>query len=161
MPAFDAEEELSHLIRRWLNKDLPAKTGIIVNCEVKVERFGRAKLDIKIEAISKDRFAPRRIALIVEVKRCSHSDVATASKTQLVDGYLVEQGLTHGIYLVGWYGSKRGPAAKWSSREDAGLCVGNWAKTSSGGEHTATGFILDCRLPELMAPSQRSKVRLR
>lgn len=48
---------------------LPAKTGIIVNCEVKVERFGHGRLDIKIEAISKERMAPQRIALIIEVKR--------------------------------------------------------------------------------------------
>jgi hypothetical protein len=153
------EEVMSHLIRRWLNKDLPAKTGTIVNCEVKVERFGHGKLDIKIEAISTDRLAPRRLALIVEVKRCSHSNVATACKTQLVNGYLAKQGLTHGIYLVGWFGSQYGPAAKWGSTEDARLCVQTWADASSSGGLTVTGFVLDCRWPELVAPSQRVKRR--
>ena len=85
------EEELSHLVRRWLNNDLSANTGIIVNCEVKVERFGRGKLDIKVEAVSKDKLAPRRLALIIEVKRCSHPDVATASQTQLANGYLADE----------------------------------------------------------------------
>jgi hypothetical protein len=151
------EEELSHLVRRWLNKDLPAKTGIIVNCEVKVERFGRGKLDIKVEAISKSSLAPRKMALIIEVKRCSHSDINTACKTQLVAGYLGEQGLTHGIYLVGWFGSQHGPAAKWKNREDAFLCVEKWANTASRDTLTAKGFVLDCRLPILIAPSKRTK----
>jgi hypothetical protein len=149
------EEELSHLVRRWLNKDLPANTGIIINCEVKVERFGRGKLDIKVEAVSKDKSAPRRLALIIEVKRCSHPDVATASKTQLANGYLADQGLTHGIYLVGWYDLGCGQTAKWRNRVDAEHCVANWADTSSQAALTVKGFVLDCRLPELVAPSKR------
>jgi hypothetical protein len=149
------EEELSHLVRRWLNKDLPANTGIIVNCEVKVERFGRGKMDIKVEAVSKDKLAPRRLALIIEVKRCSHPDIATASKTQLANGYLTDQGLTHGIYLVGWYGLGCGQTAKWRSRVDAEHYVEKLADTSSQGAVTVKGFVLDCRLPELVAPSKR------
>jgi hypothetical protein len=151
------EEELSHLIRRWLNKDLPAKNGAIINCEVKVQRFGRGKLDIKVEAISKSPSAPRRMALIIEVKRCCHSDVHAACKTQLVDGYLDEQGHTHGVYLVGWFGSPRGPCAKWSSREQALRCVQTWADNACRDGLSVRGFILDCRLPNLLAPSKRIK----
>jgi hypothetical protein len=148
------EEELSHMVRRWLSKDLPANTGIIVNCEVKVERFGHGKLDIKVEAVSKDKLAARRLALIIEVKRCSHPNVATACKTQLAKGYLADQGLTHGIYLVGWYGLKSGQTSKWRSRMDAEKCVENWANTSIQGLLTVKGFVLDCRLPNLAAPSR-------
>jgi hypothetical protein len=153
------EEELSHLVRRWLNKDLPAKTGIIVNCEVKVERFGLGKLDIKVEAVTKDAAMARRIAVVIEVKRCNHRDVATACKSQLISGYLVEQGLTHGIYLVGWFGSDNGPAAKWRTRDDARRCVVNWATDASKPGRTASGFLLDCHLPAPTAPSQRAKKR--
>jgi hypothetical protein len=156
-PTPKREEALSDLVRRWLKRDLPAKTGIIVNCEVKVERFGKGKLDIKIEAISQHGVTFRRIALIVEVKRCNHRDVATACKTQLVNGYLKRQGLTHGIYLVGWFGSKQGPAKKWTACEQASSCVSEWATVASEPGLTVRGFVLDCRLPNLPAPSLRNQ----
>jgi len=149
------EEEVSNLIRRWLNKDLPSKTGIIVNCEVKVERFGRGRLDIKVEAFSKSVLAPRKLTVIVEVKRCSHANVATACQTQLVDGYLQGEGLTHGIYLVGWFGSKRGQCKRWKSMDDARRCISAWVEAATKAPFTVKGFLLDCQFPDLTAPSQR------
>ena len=156
-PSPKREEELSHLVRRWLNKDLPAKTGIIVNCEVKVERFGHGKLDLKVEAVTKEAAMARRIAVVIEVKRCSHSEVATACESQLVKGYLEEQGLTHGIYLIGWYGSSDGSAKKWHARDEARRCVASWAADASKAGRSASGFLLDCRLPAPTAPSQRAR----
>jgi len=49
-----------------------------------VERFGKGRLDIKIEAAQRHSIVPRRLALVIEVKRCSHRDVATACADQLV-----------------------------------------------------------------------------
>jgi hypothetical protein len=152
------EELLSHLIRRWLDKDLAGKSGIVVNCEVKLKRFGRGKVDIKVQAFARGQSIQRRMTLIIEVKRCSHPDIANACQTQLAECYLAGQGLTHGIYLVGWFGSKRGAVAKWKSFEDARQTVEKWANTSTSSSATITGFVLDCRLPDMAGPTSRKKV---
>jgi hypothetical protein len=152
-----SEEVLSNLIRKWLAKDLDGDAGIIINCEVKVERFGRGKVDVKVQAVSSDRSVPRRITLIIEVKRSSHHHIARACKSQLVDSYLVDQGLTHGIYLVGWYGSKQGESVNWRTRAGAQKCVQRWADASRTGDTTVAGFLLDCRLRDSSGPTRRMK----
>ena len=58
--------------------------------------------DIKIQAPSID---GSRLTVIIEVKWSDHRDVSTSLIDQLGKGYLLENGLTHGIYLVGWSGA--------------------------------------------------------
>lgn len=57
--------------------------------------------DIKIETTSID---GKPLTLIIEVKWSDHREVSTSLVEQLGRQYLLENGLTHGIYLVGWCG---------------------------------------------------------
>jgi len=43
------------------------------------------------------------LAVVLEVKRHYHADVASALEDQLVKDYLIGYQRTHGIYIVGWY----------------------------------------------------------
>jgi hypothetical protein len=57
--------------------------------------------DLKIETASLD---GKPLTLIIEVKWSDNDEVSTSLVEQLGKGYLLENGLTHGIYLVGWCG---------------------------------------------------------
>jgi hypothetical protein len=54
-------------------------------------------------AIGANSSALQNVTIVIEVKGCWNADVRTAVKWQLVDGYLRPNGLTHGIYLAGWF----------------------------------------------------------
>jgi len=62
--------------------------------------------DVKIQTLS---VSGRPLTVIVEIKWSDHPDVSTGQIEQLAKQYLLENGLTHGIYLVGWCGE----AAPW------------------------------------------------
>ncbi|HYU33897.1 MAG TPA: hypothetical protein VEW48_17225, partial [Thermoanaerobaculia bacterium] len=66
--------------------------------------------DIKIQAPSID---GTRLTVIIEIKWSDHRDVSTSLATQLGEDYLLQNGLTQGIYLVGWTGATR----RWPDRE--------------------------------------------
>jgi len=101
------EADLSdYLVNRL--RDLLSATGIIANREVQigVERVKGAdqRTDIQVEATIPD--GPGRtttVTVLIEVKGCWNRELHTAMETQLRDRYLGERGLTHSIYLVGWY----------------------------------------------------------
>lgn len=57
--------------------------------------------DLKIQTTALD---GRPLTLIIEVKWSDNADMPTSLVEQLGKGYLLENGLTHGIYLVGWCG---------------------------------------------------------
>jgi hypothetical protein len=57
--------------------------------------------DIKIQTTSLD---GKPLTLIIEIKWSDNADVSTSLVEQLGKGYLKENGLTHGIYFVGWCG---------------------------------------------------------
>lgn len=62
--------------------------------------------DIKIQAPSLD---GSRLTVILEIKWSDHRDVSTSLVDQLGDDYLLQNGHTHGIYLVGWTGEPGNP----------------------------------------------------
>ena len=98
------EEDLSDELARWLRDDL-ARKGVILNREVQLRRGKRA--DVIVDAISAVENCIKQISIVIEVKGCWNRDVKHAIRTQLVDDYLATNGLTHGIYLVGWYSCAR------------------------------------------------------
>ena len=67
---------------------------------------GDRRTDIKVQAPTVD---GNIVAVVIELKRSTNRDVSTSLRTQLVDQYLTGEGLTHGIYLIGWCGT-----ARWS-----------------------------------------------
>ena len=68
--------------------------------------------DIKIETTSLD---GKPLTLILELKWSGNAEVSTSLVEQLGKGYLLENSLTHGIYLVGWCG--RGASSLEALRE--------------------------------------------
>jgi len=57
--------------------------------------------DIKIQTIAQDR---QPLALVIEVKWSDNPEVSTSLIEQLAQDYLLKNGITHGIYFVGWSG---------------------------------------------------------
>jgi hypothetical protein len=57
--------------------------------------------DLKIQASS---IAKGHLAVIIEIKWSDHRDVSTSLVHQLGEDYLLNNGHTHGLYLVGWCG---------------------------------------------------------
>lgn len=68
--------------------------------------------DIKIETASLD---GKPLTLIIELKWSDNAEVSTSLVEQLGKEYLLENSLTHGIYLVGWCG--RGASSLDALRE--------------------------------------------
>src|SRR5206468_241409 len=66
-----------------------------------------------VQAVSLD---GKPLTVIIEVKWSDHRDLSTSQEGQLMQQYLLENGLTHGIYLVGWCGK-----------------VGAWRRKALGG----------------------------
>lgn len=66
--------------------------------------------DIKVQAPSID--GPR-LTVIIEIKWSDNADVSTSLVDQLGEDYLLNNGLTHGLYLVGW----SVPTRRWPDRE--------------------------------------------
>jgi len=96
------EERLSDYVKGHLDDDLRER-GIVSNREV-VNRRGE-ETDIRVEALPhrvlSDEMDP--LTIIVEVKGCWHDELESAMETQLVDRYLSDTKISHGLYVVGWY----------------------------------------------------------
>ncbi|MFA7002790.1 MAG: hypothetical protein WC429_02030 [Verrucomicrobiia bacterium] len=146
-----AEDFVSRKIAAWLRTDLGS--AVIVNREVQVESLGSGRVDLKIQALSKSAVNPRSLVVVVEVKRCSHKDVAEGCQTQLVEGYLKRNDWTHGVYVVGWFGVASAPQARWSTIEEATASVDGWVTSAARQSVHVIGFVLDCRLNATTTPS--------
>ncbi|MFA7004117.1 MAG: hypothetical protein WC429_08785, partial [Verrucomicrobiia bacterium] len=88
----------------------------------------------------------RILSAIIEVKRCSNKDLGEACQRQLADKYLRPASLTHGIYLVGWYGTVRNRRFRWSHADDVEADVKSLALAASTSGLKIEGYALDCRL---------------
>jgi hypothetical protein len=100
------EEDLSDYVVRWLKGDLAAARGIVANREVQPRRG--QKTDIWVSAVvppsrrtKSDAF--ETCTIVIEVKGCWNADALTAMETQLVERYMKENALRHGINLVAWF----------------------------------------------------------
>jgi hypothetical protein len=88
-------------IARWLRDDL-GQRGIVIGREVQL-RLGQ-RTDIHISAVPREQASSlENITVVIENKGCWNNEVHTAVDGQLVGDYLRPNGLTHGIYLVGWF----------------------------------------------------------
>ncbi len=93
---------LCRLSDRLPDKSLdPTTTVTFINREPLGTRDQR--LDLKVQAPTVD---GSRAEVIVEVKWSDHREVGNSLRSQLGARYLRELHLTHGIYLVGWCGSR-------------------------------------------------------
>jgi hypothetical protein len=99
-------------IKAWLDDDLQERVVATREPQVRPSRSGLGigpRNDLRVEIPAGD--GTLAVAIIVEVKRCWHPKVFTAMRTQLADDYLKSAGLTHGVYVVGFY-----DAPDWNGR---------------------------------------------
>lgn len=78
------------------------RAQLVVNREIQPRR-GR-KTDVYLDAVPREdpNNPARRLMVVVEVKGSWHRNLWQAMDTQLVNEYLLPDGLGHGIYVVGW-----------------------------------------------------------
>lgn len=140
------EEFVSKELTSWLKNDLK---NIAVNREVEVNRWNE-RVDIKIEAFTKNEKHSIPFTVIIEVKRAHNGEIPESINTQLVEKYLLPNpGWTHGIYLVAWFYSR----GKWEGRQYLSSKSPKGAETELQGHCEAAGksrglriepFLLDC-----------------
>jgi hypothetical protein len=139
-------------IARWLRDDLNQR-GVVIGREVQPRRGQRT--DIYVEAIAGRTAdtALQNVTVVIEVKGCWNPDMKTAADSQLVGDYLRPNGLTHGIYLIGWFicDKWQKPRNELSSetvntaREEVNQLVGLYDGKSN--PERVAGLVLDCRCP--------------
>ncbi|MDB6066258.1 MAG: hypothetical protein JWR26_2466 [Pedosphaera sp.] len=146
------EAFLSNEIARWLRDDLNQR-GIIIGREVQARRGQRT--DIWVEAVARNRgdASIQTVTVVIEVKGCWNAEVQTAVDSQLVGDYLRPNGLTHGIYIIGWF-----ICAAWKNQKSKlvsqtlALAREEIAQLTSAYDgknnlEQVRGVVLDCRYP--------------
>jgi len=146
------EAFLSDEIARWLREDL-VERGVVIDREVQPRRGQHT--DIHVTAVSQARITSiQNITVVIEIKGCWNSEVRTAIDGQLVGKYLRLNGLTHGIYLVGWF-----VCDKWNNlqnklishtfadaQEEVVLLAA--AYDGKANPERVAAIVLDCRYPD-------------
>jgi len=151
------EASLSNYIARWLRDDLDQR-GIVIGREVQ-PRLGQ-RTDIHVTAVPRGDASSslQNVTVVIEVKGCWNVEVRTAVDGQLVGDYLRLNGLTHGIYLVGWF-----VCDKWDNSQnklashtfaDAQKEVVQLTAAYDGtaNPERVVAVVLDCRYPDSTAP---------
>lgn len=138
------ETTLSNLLHDWLREDVGRHAIITIGREPQINRIG--KLDLKIDAVISEGIEQRVATVIIEVKRCSHKNLLTACRDQLVEKYLLPARLTHGIYLVGWYGTRRKGHFNWQHIQDVSRDIESIAQSAQCKGISITGYALNCQL---------------
>lgn len=111
------EKEISNYIKRHLDRDL-LHSGIVINREVENRRGNIT--DIYVQATQKDgRLKGDTITIVGEVKGCWNEDLYADQEDQLLNRYLIENGHSHGIYIVAFFDGNRWKSTDRSSRHKA------------------------------------------
>ncbi len=91
---------------------------------------------------------------MIEVKRCEHSELTEAMKSQLADDYLDENDAPVGLYVVGWYDFKKTPKTLKIGGETYENSAEDWqkgfdtqAKSLSDHSRTVKAIVLNASLP--------------
>lgn|GEM_PF-4681154 len=145
------EREVSRNLAEWLERDLRGDAGIVVDREPQIGWKGHT--DLKIEIPPNAALKRPRLVVVVEVKRCLHPEVTDACESQLAEGYLRRKNLTHGIYLISWFGMPKS-GVKWATLDAAKDQVSSWATEASKQSLNIRGIVLDCRWHGMEAPSR-------
>jgi hypothetical protein len=139
------ENILSDVIHDWITRDLGPNGGVVLNREVQATML--SKLDIKVEALPEVAgIAP--LTVVIEVKGDWHPRVSTALRNQLAKQYLLPNGWSHGVYLVGWFGDRFTPLKKWPPATFAEVqrTVAGWREAQTPLGLTIRAFTLDCTI---------------
>lgn len=106
------EDDITDWVKRRLSERL--NSDLVVDREVQVARpKGRGigtRIDLNATLWT---MSGRPIQVVVEAKRVDNAELMTAMGDQLINRYLVPEGLRHGIYLVYWIAPSQRPSG-WS-----------------------------------------------
>jgi len=154
------EEALSDAVTRWLRHDLQ-RSRVVVNREVQPRRGQQT--DVWVEAAPRNRGHGdgASVNVVIEVKGQWHREVHSAMQEQLVERYLLQNRLTHGIYLVGWYlcdewdhaDQRKAQARRNAGAMDELLTQLEQQTAELESEHTARGLCLAARIIDVTWPS--------
>lgn len=146
------EAFLSDEVATWLRNDL-VERRIVIGREVQTRRGQRTDVYVETVAHGDSSSFLQAVTVVIEVKGCWNAEVRSAVDSQLVADYLRKNGLTHGIYLVGWF-----VCAKWTNQmnrltsatlELAEQEVAQLVSAYGGkaNPERVLGVVLDCRYP--------------
>ena len=119
---------------------------VVVNREVEVGRLPGAhtgqRTDILVTAVRNDPAGRGgdTVSVVIEVKGCWHAEWRTAMRSQLVDDYMDSSGLTHGVYLVGWFDCE-----PWKTGVGRSRCRGGAESARLRLERLASDLSIDAR----------------
>lgn len=146
------EAFLSDEVARWLRDDLYQR-GIVVGREVQTRRGQRTDVYVDGVACGGSGSSVHTVTVVIEVKGCWNVEARTAVDAQLVGDYLRPNGLTHGVYLIGWFVCDvwSNPQNKLTSTtlEGAKQEVAQLVAAYDGraNPERVVGVVLDCRYP--------------
>jgi len=93
------------------------------------------------------------VTVIIEVKGCWHSKLDDAMESQLVNRYLKDNQVQHGLYLVGWFNcdqwddeDNRKRSAPKASKDEAQAKFDEQAMDLSVGTIVVKAFVMDASL---------------
>jgi len=119
----------------------------------------RGDLDLLVTAVTPSSDMAK---VAIEIKLQDHEAVATAMEHQLVNGYMADATITHGVYLVGWYANEEWTPGHWKLGKDIDTAQGKLEEQAEqlkakhkNNVSDLAAFVLDCRIPP--RPSQRPK----
>lgn len=149
------EERLSDAIKIHLDTDIRDRQ-VIINREV-VNRKGE-ETDILVESIVSEmnEWISDKITLVIEVKGNWNPEHRQGMRTQLVNRYLSNNKISHGLYVIGWYqgeqwnpnDDKRKKAPKYGI-EKARKRYHDQAMGMSINGRRVESYVLDMNLPRL------------
>ncbi len=140
------EESFSDHIKGYLDMVLP---NIVANREVQLSRkIGEkpgSRTDIWVTAISKA--TNTRLRLCIEVKGSWNRTCRTAFQDQLCDQYMGDGGADAGIYLVGWFFSKkaRKNCNQWEGMDSARRFLQEQEADCRKRGFKVRSIVVDCR----------------
>lgn len=94
------ENRLSDYVARYLRSMLVDK-NLFISRESQIRRGSFTDIYIETRPVDGSGQIGEPIVAIIEVKGCWHSELNSAMETQLRDRYLKENGVQHGLYLIG------------------------------------------------------------
>jgi hypothetical protein len=149
------ENSLSDFLKDHFEMDLKDR-GIIVNREVEFTRRVAAtpgqRVDLLVEAFLEGK-SEDSVSIVIEVKGNWHPELDTAMKEQLMDRYMKQVKLQHGLYVIGWFDSDnwdvkdgRRRNSKKTSIEDAKQIYFDKSSSISDNVLSIESFILNISL---------------
>jgi len=146
------ETALSGYVCRFLKSDFRDR-GVIANREVEIRPGEETDILITALVFGENHSIKDSVSVIVETKGSWHDRLWNDMEDQLVNKYLKNSQLNHGIYLVGWFSCE-----KWNDPEDsrkprssetldsAREKLGNQAEDLSTGDTRVRAFVMDTRM---------------